>query len=292
MRNLTFGAAALAVVGTIFPATAAPIPPAVETMLREAGDDVGAVARVAKRSHPDSSAEIDALVASLAGQREAERLQRLKEASLFEGWTGSGELGVTYTTGNTQDTGVAAGIGLAKDGIQFRHKLNALVDWQRSNDVLTRNRYMADYELNYKFNERLYLYGLFGWERNTFAGFTRRLTESGGAGYSVLKGPTLNLDVSAGPAFQQTVYVDLRREREMSARAGLDFNWKISSDLQFSESAAIVFGSQWTSTTALTYALTDALSSRASFDVIRENDPPVGRRAWDTATRLSLVYGF
>ena len=108
----------------------------------------------------------------------------------------------------------------------------------------------------------------------------------------LLKGPTLNLDVTAGPAFQQTRYVNLTRENDVSARAGLDFSWKITDDLQFTESAAIVIGSQWTSTTALTYALTDALSSRASFDVIRENDPPLGRRAWDTATRLSLVYGF
>ncbi len=292
MRNLTFGAVALAAAMAAVPAVAEPIPPAVETMIREAGGDMDTVARVAKRSHPGSAAEIDALVASMAQERETARVEKLREAGIFDNWTGSGELGVTYTTGNTQDTGVAAGIGLSKDGLQFRHKINALVDWQRSNNVLTRNRYLADYELNYKFNERLYLYALLGWERNTFAGFTRRFTESGGAGYSVLKGPTLNLDVTAGPAFQQTRYVNLTRENDVSARAGLDFSWKITDDLQFTESAAIVIGSQWTSTTALTYALTDALSSRASFDVIRENNPPLGRRAWDTATRLSLVYGF
>lgn len=292
MKKTIFGAAVLAAVALAFPVFAAPVPPAVEAMIRAAGDDTETVVRVAKAAHPGSAAEIDTLAGSLAAQREAARIERLKRAGVLDAWSGSGELGVNYTTGNTRDTGVALGIGLAKDGIAFRHKIGAFVDWQRSNGVLARNRYAADYELNYKFNERLYLYALAGWERNTFAGFTHRFTESGGAGYSLIKREDLFLDVTAGPVVQQTRYLDGRMNHEMSARAALDFGWKISDDLEFTESAAVVLGGQWTSTTALTYALTDALSSRASFDLIHESEPPLGRRATDTATRLSLVYGF
>lgn len=271
---------------------AEPIPPAVEAMIRDAGSDVDTIAKVAKRSHPSSAAEIDALVASMAASREADRQARLARAGVFDNWTGEGEVGVNYTTGNTKDFGVSASIGLTKDGIRFRHKVKALIDRQKSNGLLTRNRGLADYELNYKFNDRLYAYGLGGWERNTFAGFSRRFTESVGAGYALLKTDDMTLDVTAGPAFQQTRYVDGRRENEVTARAGVEFGWTIRDDLKLSEKAAVLFGNQWTSTTALTFAMNDALSSRVSFDVIHENDPPLGRRATDTATRLSLVYGF
>lgn len=274
------------------PAWAEPVPPAVDAMIRAAGKDTDTVAKVAKSAHPRSAAEIDALVASLAGQREAEREERLARAGFFDAWTGSGEVGVNYTTGNTKDLGLTAGIGLAKDGLVFRHKLNALMDRRKSNGVLTSNRALAGYELNYKFNDRIYAYGLGGWERNTFAGFTRRFTESAGVGYSVFKTDDMVLDLTAGPALQQTRFVDGRRDNDLTARAGLDFGWTFMEGVSLTEKAALFFGNQWTSTTALTFALYDALSARTSFDVTHENNPLAGRKATDTATRFSLVYGF
>jgi putative salt-induced outer membrane protein len=292
MKKTMFAAACAVVVALPCLALAAPVPPAVDAMIRAAGKDMETVVKVAKAAHPESAAEIDALVASLAAQREAERQERLARAGLFDAWSGEGQLGVNYTTGNTMDFGVSVGVGLMKDGLTFRHKLRGLIDRQKTNGVVTRNRALADYELNYKFNERLYAYGLGGWERNSFAGFSRRFTESAGVGYSVLKTDTMALDLTAGPAFQQTRYVDGRRDNDVTARAGAEFAWAIRDDLKLSEKAAWFIGNQWTSTTALTFAFNDALSSRASFDVIHENNPPLGRRGTDTATRLSLVYGF
>ncbi len=292
MKKTMFAAATVMTAVLHSAAMAAPVPSAVDAMIRAAGDDLDTVVKVAKNAHPQSAAEIDALVASLQAQRAAEREQRLADAGLFDAWSGEGELGVAYTTGNTKDFGVSASIGLRKDGLQFRHKLRGLVDRQKTNGVLTRDRSLADYELNYKFNERLYAYGLGGWERNRFAGYSRRFSESFGAGYSVFDSDDLRLDVTAGPALQQTRYIDGRRENEATARAGAELAWAIRDDLKLSETAAVFFGSQWTSTTALTFAINDALSSRASFDIIHEIDPPFGRRATDTATRLSLVYGF
>lgn len=292
MNKTILAAAAIATLAASRLAMAEPIPSGVEAMIRESGKDVDAVARVAKRSHPASAAEIDALVASMAASREADKQARLARAGIFDNWTGEGELGVNYTTGNTRDLGASASIGLTKDGIKFRHKLRGLIDRQKSYGLVTRNRGMGDYELNYKFDAHLYAYGLGGWERNTFAGFSHRFTESAGAGYSLLKTDTMTLDLTAGLAFQQTRYTDGRREDDVSARAGAEFTWAIRNDLKLSEKAAIFVGNQWTSTTALTFVLNDALSSRASFDVIHENNSPLGRCATDTATRLSLVYGF
>jgi putative salt-induced outer membrane protein len=292
MHKLTLPAVALASAALVFPALAEPVPPAVDAMIRAAGKDVDTIAKVAKSAHPNSAKEIDALVASLADQREAERTERLARAGIFDAWSGNGELGVNYTTGNTKDFGVMAGVTLMKDGLTFRHKVNGLMDRRKSNGVLTSNRALAGYELNYKFNDQIYAYGLGSWERNTFAGFTRRFTESAGAGYQVFKNDDMYLELTVGPAFQQTRYVDGRSDRDTSARAGLDFGWEFVDGVMLTEKAAILIGSQWTSTTAVTVSLVDALSARASFDVIHENNPLAGRKATDTASRLSLVYGF
>lgn len=273
---------------------AAPIPAPVETMIRAAAgtDALGSVANTAKKAFPDSVKEIDSLVAALRKEATARRTARLAQAGFFDAWSGEGEAGVSRTTGNTRDFGVVLGYELRKDGLHFRHKMSGLVDWQRSNGVLTRNRYAADYELNYKFNNRLYAYGLFGWERNTFAGFTRRFSESFGAGYSVLKNDDMTLDITAGPAFQQTHGTDGLNHYQHSGRASLDFNWHIFEKLTFGQEAAIYLGNQITSTTSLSAKINGGLSTRLSFDIVRESDPPAGRRAVDTLSRLSLVYGF
>jgi putative salt-induced outer membrane protein len=287
--------AALAAAGCLaLPALAEPLPAGVEAMIREAakGDDLPTVVKIAKAASPRSTAEIDALVASLKAEAAAAREAKLARAGILDAWSGSGQLGFSATSGNSHDTGITVGVTLMKDGLKFRHKLTGIADRQTSAGLLTRNRYLANYELDYKITDRLYAYGLGGWERDPFAGFTRRFSESAGAGYSVLKTDTLILDVTAGPAFRQTRFVTGPNASQTTARGALDFNWKIFDKVVFTEDAAIYLNSQWTSTTALTGALGSKLSARLSFDVTHEDKPRAGRKATDTATRASLVYGF
>src|SRR5581483_9301807 len=232
---------------------------------------------------PRSVAEIDALLASLKAEAAAAREAKLARAGIFDAWSGSGQVGFSATSGNSHDTGITVRLSLTKDGLEFRHKFNALADRQSSDGLLTRNRYLANYELDYKFTDRIYVYGLGGWERDPFAGFTRRFSESAGGGYSLLKSGSLTLDLTAGPAFRQTHFVGGSDTTETTARGGLDFNWKIFDKVAFSENAAIYVNSQWTSTTALTGALGTKLSARVSFDVSHEDKPTAGRKPTDTA---------
>ena len=277
------------------PALADPLPPDVEAMIREAAKspaDLKAVVKAAKATNPHSAAEIDALVAELQSEVDEAHKAKLASAGIFDNWSGSGQVGFNHTSGNTDDTNITAGLSLTKDGLHFRHKLNFSMDRESTSGVLTANRYLANYELDYKFNDRLYAYGLGGWDRDPFSGFSRRFSESGGVGYSLLTGPAMTLDLTGGPAFRQTTFVDGTHLYETTARAALEFAWKIRDSLTLSENASVYVNSQETSTTALTEALTSALSARVSFDVIHEEKPLAGRKSTDTATKVSLVYGF
>jgi putative salt-induced outer membrane protein len=274
-------------------AAAAPLPPAVDAMIREAkGDDLNAVVKVAKATNPASVPEIDALVADLKSQALTAREERLASAGIFDSWSGAGLAGFTRTTGNTSDVGITAGLNLEKDGLTFRHKLRAMVDRQTTGGVATRDKYLAGYELNYKFNSRIYAYGLVTWDKDTFAGIHRRLSESVGAGYSVLASETMKLDLSAGPAFRQTRYATGLDERVTTARAGLDYSWKMFDALTLIEKAEIFLDSEIKSTTALSVPVRNALSAQLAFDYDRQNKVPPGRKQTDTATRVALVYSF
>lgn len=285
---------ALAVLFLPAAALAAPVPRDVEAMVRAAGtgDDLAAVVKVAKAAYPNSTAEIDALVSQVKAEAAAAREARLAEAGLFDAWSGSGLAGFTRTTGNTNDVGLTAGLALTKDGLVLRHKFNGAMDRQTTGGVLTRNKYLAGYQLDYKFTPRFFAYGSFTWDKDTFAGIGRRFSESGGIGYSLLDTTTMKLDLTAGPAFRQTRYVAAPNENVTTAKLGVDYSWKVFEAMTLTEKAEWFIGNEIRSVTAVSIPVRGKLSAQAAFDVTRQDKVPAGRKQTDTATRLGLVYSF
>lgn len=294
---------ALALFCAASPAHAA-IPPAIEAMIREAarsGDSttVDTVVKVAQATNPEAADEIAALGAALLAEAQAmaeqEKQEQIASRSYFEGWTGQGEAGFGLTSGNTDELSGVLGLSLTREGITVRHKLSALIDYRRTNGATSREKYAASYGLDYFFHDGLYVYGLAGWERDAFAGFTRRFTQSAGIGYQALKTDRMKLNLDAGPALRQTRYIAEGNENEFAGRASLSYRWKINEGMEFAQDASVLSGTVNTtlvSTTSLTAALSEALSTRLSFNVQSEKNPPDERESTDTATRATIVYSF
>lgn len=257
--------------------------------------EIAAVAKAAKAANPAHAAEVDGIVAAHQASIAAADEARKREAGMFEDWHGNGELGGFLTTGNSSTKGVSAGLHLTKDGLQWRHKLNVMADYQRAEGATTQNQQTASYEGNYKLSPRLYLFGLGMFERDKFQGFNSRFTVSGGAGYSVIANDTMTLDVKAGPAWRKTNWIGLPSTSKINALAGADFAWKVTPTVTFTDSAQALWGSgntTYSNIAALTASLGGALSARLSYSVRHETNPPPGNEKTDTVTRATLVYGF
>lgn len=284
----------------VFPAWAEPIPAPVEKMILEAAKTgsprtLDTVAAVAAAAVPESAMEIRALVDSLRTRAEAERIAQLEQLNYFQGWHGEGELGASKVTGNTDTTDIAIGVHLTKDGLKWAHKFNVTADYQRAQGVSGVDKYLAGYEANYKFNERLFTFGLLQYDRDHFAGFNNRLTESFGLGYSLFHTPTLMWDVTAGPAFRQIDQVLGPSQYDVEARLATHLTWNITDATVLTEDVSFYVGggnSTSQSTTAVTTKLIDALAARASFNIKKETAPGPGFKRTDTASRVTLVYGF
>ena len=141
---LAFSLPALAL--TAGHALAAPIPPPVRDMIEAAGDDpakLNIVAEIARKTNPDSRAEIDALVAFIRDDAEKVRIARLSSYTLRQGWNGQGEAGGSLATGNTDESGITVGLNLNKETITRRHRLTALVDSKTAAGVQTTERYLG-----------------------------------------------------------------------------------------------------------------------------------------------------
>jgi putative salt-induced outer membrane protein len=287
-----------ALLGSATAARAAPIPDAVAAMIDAAAGDAAQlkiVADIAKKTNPQSAAEIDAKVAGITTAAARARDEKLAAQGVFDGWTGSGEIGGSISSGNTNTKALAIGINLNKETRAWKHALRGFVDFQRQDGRTTRERYFAGYEGNYNITPDFYALATLAYEKDRFSGFDRRFSESLGLGYKVINSENIKLAIEGGPALRQTRYTSGIDDSAFAARGAGNLNWTISPALSFTENATIFYDSFNTSVqsiTALTAKLGGALSARASFQYNNESNPPAGRKNSDTTSRLTLVYSY
>lgn len=273
---------------------------------------VRTVVDLAKQTNPDDIAEIDTLHgAFLARQRElaeaeqARKEEDLRTAGLLDNWTGRGEIGAFQSSGNSSNVGVRLALALQRNGIDWQHRLRVNTDYQRSNGRTSREQYLAAYEPRYEINRSLFSYGLAQYERDRFRGFSSRYSLSGGLGYKVLESASAQLSVKAGPAWRMVDFLDGTSDGSFGALAGLDFDWQIAKSLKFTQdadfvadtggAATVIVDSNNTSvllTTGLEAKLNDRLTTRLSYTIDYDSNPPAGTVSTDTLSRFTLVYGF
>ncbi len=264
--------------------------------------DVEAVAKLAKATNPDLAAEIDARV--IAYRTERKRLKdeevaaaraKLAASKFWQNWKGEGQIGASQSSGNTKSAGLSAGIAIARQGIDWTHRMRAQADYQRTNGRTSVERYVAELEPQYRIDERTFAFGLGRWEHDRILGYDTRWNLSGGFGYKLIDSKTMSLSLKGGPAFRQTNFVSGRNDTELTALGGLDFGWQLSPTLRLTQVASTIVGeanSSTSSLTALNAKLTGALSARVAYSAQIDTSPPPGIESVDTQTRFTLVYGF
>ncbi len=296
---------------------AAELPEPVRAMIeaaRASGDPAtfDAVVAVARQTNPEDAGEIDTIVAEVSAERAAAaqkvaeaKEEALRSAGLFDKWSGKGEIGGFTSSGNSDNTGVTAALALTREGLDWSHKLRGRADYQRSAGTTTREQFFAAYEPRYQINGDLFAYGLAQYERDRFQGFSARYAVSGGLGYKVVKSPSLDLSVKAGPAYRITEFVAGGSDQSLAALVGLDFDWRLADFLTLTQDAnvvaeaggeavAIIGGSSTSLTlvTGLNAKVSDRITTRLAYTLEYDSDPPAGAVQTDTLTRFTLIYGF
>ncbi|WP_203309915.1 MULTISPECIES: DUF481 domain-containing protein [Sphingomonas] len=279
---------------------AVPIPGPIKAMLDaaiESGNDgdVSVVVKYARLADPASADQVLAIAQKWRSERAAARSETIRQANIFDLWSGRAELGGYITTGNTNSKGGTAVLDLTREGLQWRHKFHAQADYQENAGITTREHYLASYEPNYKFDDRAYIYGAAQFESDRFLGYFDRYSASAGIGYSAVKTPRVRLDVELGPAFRRTSFTNDLIEGSLAARGTMAFSWRLLPGLSVTQNAAAYverFNSTVSGTTALNAKLLGPLSAALSYNVQYESQPPVGSVSTDTTSRASLVYSF
>ncbi|WP_294441564.1 DUF481 domain-containing protein [uncultured Sphingomonas sp.] len=284
----------------VAPAEPADIPAPIRAMLEAAiasgnEGEVTTIVKYARTADPASGDAVLRIANDWRSARARERQTRIQRAGLFDLWSGRAEVGGFINTGNSETAGVIGILDLTREGLDWRHKLRAQGDYQRSLGVTTREQYLFAYEPNWKIDARRYVYGAAQFESDRFLGYNQRYSASAGAGYSPIKTSAVSLNLELGPAFRHTEFTDDTVESSLAARGNLDLDLKLSPGLTFTQDASAYlqrYNSTVSSSTALAARLIGPLSARVSYTVQYESMPPLGRVSTDTTSRASLVYTF
>lgn len=283
------------------------LPDGVRAMIEAAiaGGDAKAietVIKLARQTNGAAGAEIDALaeqwrlrIAEAEAEKQKAKQAELQSAGFLDNWKGQVEIGASRSTGRTSYAGLFGSLALDREGVKWRHKLNGRVEVQDGRNVADVERIIASWQPNYKFDDRLYAYGLGQFEADPVQGYGGRYTAGLGLGYAVISSPKARLDIESGPAFRQVDHVDAADESSIAARASINLRWALAPTLQLKQTSALYFeeGNRNASAlTALDAQLIGPLKARFSYDVRYESRLGGSGDTLDTLSRATLVYSF
>ena len=273
---------------------------------------VATIIEIASLTNPSDVDELNAIHQTFkAEKRKQGRIARqkevesIKQAGFFDLWSGEGQIGASHSSGNSDTLGVNAALNLKRGGVDWSHRLRGRVDYQRNDGSTRREQYQLAYEPRYQIKKNLFAYGLAQFERDQRQGFDARYALSGGLGYTIIDRSNLDLSLKAGPAVRRTEFVDGTSDDKLAALFGLDFDWVIIEGLTLTQdtnmvaetggSATVIVDSSNTTldlVTGLQAKVSDRLSTRFSYQIEYDSNPPAGSVSTDTTSRFSLVYGF
>ena len=228
--------------------------------------------------------------------------------SFFNGWSGEGNLGAGITTGNTDTVDIGVALKVGKEFGPWKVSADGGYDFGQVDGVDNRNRWWVGSQVQRDFSDRLYGFGDVSYEEDEFSGFDSRLFLGVGAGYHVFKEKPTTWSVEVAPGYRRsivsaetdgllppTILVPSFTANDFAVRGSSKFAHEFNENVNFTNETDVVWtdtSTQTVNTAALNAKLSEAWSARISFQVRHETDPPAGFVNTDTATRVSIVYGF
>ncbi|RUO58701.1 DUF481 domain-containing protein [Pseudidiomarina insulisalsae] len=223
-------------------------------------------------------------------------------------WDASAELGLLFTSGNTETETFKTKLNAARDYQNWRHK--GMIDYYRSEQedqdtgesFVTGDRLFISAQSNYKFSPEsrssVFVFG--SYEEDKFSGYEYQGTVAVGYGARYRYSQSLFADYEIGPGFSvnKPIVNGTIQEQETSAILRLAGNlvWDISKTSKFNALASTEIGEENTKSRAELSVSANVNSSLAlKFSVAANHNSyleDASKEKLDTETAVTLVYSF
>jgi len=209
-------------------------------------------------------------------------------------WTGKGELGGSFASGNSENEAVNAALEMKYEQDSWAHTVGFAGNYGNDGTDTTAQRWELRGQSDYDFTERAYWFGAVRYEDDRFSAYDYQTSLSTGLGYRLIDNERTKLWVQGGPGYR---FAELRDTGE--SEDGLIFRGNLGFDHQLTETTKIVerflveAGSDNTylqNDLGLEVTITGALGLRLGYQVRHNTDVAPGIEKTDTLTTIGLIY--
>lgn len=197
------------------------------------------------------------------------------------------DLGFVNAAGNTAVTSVSIGQQVihTSGAWKLQQVFGAL--YGETDGARSAEQYRFGGRGDYAVSERLGLYGMAGWDRNEFAGISRRIEEGAGLAFKVLTGPRDELSLEGGVGATQQLNTSDQSSSFLSGRAAGRYRRQLAEKafvqqlVEFIPNFDVSDDYRVFSETSLVAPLSGAVALKAGYVVRFDNLPEPGFKKTD-----------
>jgi putative salt-induced outer membrane protein len=209
-------------------------------------------------------------------------------------WTGKGELGASFASGNSENESVNAALEVKNTHDQWAHTLGLAGNYGSDGTVTTAERWELRGQSAYSFNERAYWFGAGRYEDDRFSAFDYQASLSTGPGYKIINTETTKFWVQGGPGYR---FAELRDTGESADgvifRGDMGFEHQLTETTKIVDRYLIETGSDNTymqNDLGLEVTVSGSLGLRVGYQVRHNSDVAPGVEKTDTLATVGLIY--
>jgi putative salt-induced outer membrane protein len=194
-------------------------------------------------------------------------------------WKLQTDFGFVNTAGNTSTTTLNAGENFSYTTGPWKFAQLFSVVYGRTDGEQSAENYTANLRGDYAFTEHFGMYGLGTWNRNEFAGISRRFEEGGGITFTPIARDRTTLSFEAGLSANQQRSTEGADDNFASGRGALLFKQMFATTAYLQQTAEILPNLQngddyrVNTETALVAPLSKSIAFKAGYVIHFDNDP-------------------
>lgn len=211
-------------------------------------------------------------------------------------WSGTGQLGFSMTSGNSDTENFTAGLALKRESGKWVSDLFLDLLRASNNDVETAERYTLNTKTGYKFDDNDYAYYGTRWDKDKFSGFDYTITTSVGWGHKFFDGEEKRLITEVGVGYKtEALDIDRTENSGVVFVGKLDYMRQITETTKFENMLVLEAGDDNTfaqNDLGFSFKVSEKFAVKLAHQIRHNTDAPFGKDSTDTLVSANLVYDF
>ncbi|TDR18485.1 DUF481 domain-containing protein [Marinicella litoralis] len=211
-------------------------------------------------------------------------------------WSGTGQLGFSMTSGNSDTENLTAGLKLSRESEKWVNNWSLDLLRASSDNIDTAERFTINTRNGYKLDENDYIHNSTRYDNDNFSGFDYTITTSIGWGHQFHKSETYKLVTEIGLGYKtEALDIDRTENNGMVAVGKLDYMRQVTETTVFEDVLVVEAGEDNTfiqNDAGFVFKVSDKFGVKLAHQYRHNTDAPLGKESTDTLVSANLVYDF